>query len=240
MNEPASLVLFSGGLDSTTALHWALKRFGSVVALIVDYGQTHRVEVDLARTTAMAMGIPHQQVNLPLGGIVVSPLIGDQDEGIPDSLADSRDDRGMPHTYVPFRNGIFLSLAAAYAESRGIRHLVTGFNRIDTPDYPDTTTDFAARMESAINTGTSAFRSGDPFQIHLPLVAMTKREIVELGISLGVDYSHSVSCYRMGEVPCGHCPACEVRMDAFAALGMEDPLITRLKKEGLYELATGG
>lgn len=240
MKETNALVLFSGGLDSTTALHWALQRFDSVAALIVAYGQTHRVEVEYALSTARALGIVHQLANLPLQGIAVSPLVGEDEGGIPETLADSRTESGIPHTYVPFRNGIFLSLATAFAESRGIRHLVTGFNCIDTPDYPDTTTEFAARMESAINAGTSASRTGEPFRIHLPLVTLTKREIVELGITLGVDYSRTISCYRSGEIPCGRCPSCEIRMGAFSALGMEDPLIERLKKEGRYELATGG
>jgi len=239
MKSPAAVVLFSGGLDSTTALYWSRQRFGSAAALTFSYDQSHEVETAAARRIAERLDVAWQHLTLPLAGWVDSALVGDG-EGIPESLADARDSRGIPRTYVPFRNGIFLSLAAAWAESREIPHLVTGFNRIDTPDYPDTTKDFAARMEAALNAGTAASRRGWRFEIHLPLVELTKKEIIAMGMSLGADYSLSVSCYRKGEVPCGRCPSCEVRFRAFAELGMEDPLVTRLKKEGRYGLGIGG
>lgn len=239
MKNPGAVVLFSGGLDSTTALYWSLKRFGAVTALTFTYEQSHSVEVEAARRIAADLNVEWRHMNLPLGGWVESALVGDGRK-IPESLAASRDSRGIPHTYVPFRNGIFLSLAAAWAESREIPHLVTGFNRIDTPDYPDTTVAFAEQMEAAINAGTTAKRRGWAFHIHLPLVKLTKKDIVALGLSLGADYSRSISCYRQGEEPCGRCPSCEIRFRAFSQLGMEDPLVTRLKKEGRYGLGTGG
>lgn len=239
MKSAAAVVLFSGGLDSTTALYWALNRFGSAAALTFSYEQTHGVEVEAARRVAARLGVEWRLLNLPLGGWVKSALVGDGKE-IPESLADSRKTSKVPRTYVPFRNGIFLSLAAAWAESRQIFHLVTGFNRIDTPDYPDTTIEFASRMEAAINTGTAARKLGRRFQIHLPLVELSKKMIILLGRQLGADYSQSISCYRGGEAPCGRCASCEIRFQAFQQLGLEDPLVTRLIKEGRYELGTGG
>ncbi len=239
MNSAVAAVVFSGGLDSTTALYWALDRFGSVAALTFAYDQTHAVEIECARRTTARLGVEWRLFNLPLKGWVKSALVGEGGE-IPESLAESRKSFCVPRTYVPFRNGIFLSLAAAWAESRDIFHLVTGFNSIDTPDYPDTTMVFAARMEAAINAGTAAQKRGRRFQLHLPLARLTKKMIVLLGFSLGADYSTSVSCYRGGEIPCGHCASCDIRFAAFRELGMEDPLVTRLKKEGRYGLGTGG
>ncbi|MGE5339874.1 MAG: 7-cyano-7-deazaguanine synthase QueC [Candidatus Omnitrophota bacterium] len=230
-NKHSSVVLFSGGIDSTTALVWAKQTFGHAIALTVHYAQRHRIEVEMARTIARNLGIDYHLIDFPLKDIIYSALI-DRDQAIPESLAASKNEEGVPITYVPFRNGIFLSLAAAFAESRGIRHLVTGFNRIDTPDYPDTTVRFTQKMQAAINAGTSAAITGKKFHIHAPLIEMSKKEIIAWGLELGADYSYSVSCYRGSEMPCLKCPSCDIRNSAFHQLNMEDPLITRLKKEG--------
>lgn len=224
-----AIVLFSGGIDSTTALYWARKEFGETIALIIDYSQKHRIETRMARKIAVQNGIDYHLLRLPFKGFLRSALLDDK-PSIPASLALSRDDRGVPFTYVPFRNGIFLALAAAFGESRGFFDLVTGFNRIDTPDYPDTTGAFSRKMEAAINEGTSALMTGRRFRIHTPLIRLSKREIIRLGLGLGADYSHSVSCYRGNERPCQRCPACDIRHRAFAQLRMEDPLISRLQK----------
>jgi 7-cyano-7-deazaguanine synthase len=226
----SAVVLFSGGLDSTTALHWARRKFATVTTLVIAYGQTHVIEVTMAQRIARDAGVACDVWELPLNLLVGSALL-DDGQGIPTSLATSRDDAGVPHTYVPFRNGVFLSLAAAYGESRGIYDIVTGFNRIDTPDYPDTTSAFAKRMQAAINTGTATAKTGYRFRIHVPLVELTKQQIIRLGISLGADYRYSVSCYRGTERPCGHCPSCDIREQAFGGLGMTDPLIARLDEE---------
>lgn len=231
MKNENAVILFSGGLDSTTALYWAKQEFDNVIALMVNYSQKHTIETDMARKTLENLGVEGHLVSLPLKDIAYSALIDDEKE-IPDSLATSKNDEGVPFTYVPFRNGIFLSLAAAFAESRGIFNLVTGFNLIDTPDYPDTTQAFTDKMEAAINQGTSASITGRKFKIHTPLIGKSKKEIVEMGMILNTDYSYSVSCYRGGEAPCLACPSCDIRNNAFKQLNMEDPLITRLKKEG--------
>jgi len=229
--KEGAVVLFSGGIDSTTALHWALKRFKPVRALVFDYGQRHRVEVEMARRAAAGLGIECEVAALPLGGLLRSALLQDG-APIAASLEESRREPGPPSTYVPFRNGIFLALAAAYGESRSCRHLVAGFNAVDAPDYPDTTEAFARRMAAAINQGTSASRAGGRFRVHAPLLRLSKREIIALGLELGADYSFSVSCYRGDEAPCGRCPACDVRARAFAELGRTDPLLERLRREG--------
>jgi 7-cyano-7-deazaguanine synthase len=230
MKEEA-VILFSGGIDSTTALHWARRKFAGVRALIIDYAQKHSIEVLMARGIATSLGVPHDVLVMSLKNLLHSALL-DDDLAIPDSLALARKEPGMPSTYVPFRNGIFLSLAAAYAESHSCRHLITGFNSIDSPDYPDTTVSFSKKMAAAINQGTSAGKGGAKFKIHMPLIDLSKKEIVELGLSLGVDYSYSISCYRGREIPCGCCPSCDSRARAFGQLGLEDPLLARLKREG--------
>lgn len=231
MSKHDAVVLFSGGLDSTTALYWAREKFSRVYALTVSYSQKHSIEIDMARKSAARLSVELQLIDLPLKSIVYSALI-DESRAIPDSLAASKDNQGVPFTYVPFRNGIFLSLAAAFAESRGIFDIVTGFNLIDTPDYPDTTAEFTRRMEAAINQGTSASLTGRRFTIHTPLIDKSKQEIIQLGLGLKVDYADTVSCYRGNEAPCLRCPACDIRQRAFGQLNMEDPLITRLKQEG--------
>jgi 7-cyano-7-deazaguanine synthase len=231
MKKKDAVILFSGGLDSTTALYWARKNFSKVFALIFDYSQKHNIEVDMAKKIAKNLGVDYQVIDFPLKHIVYSALI-DGEKEIPESLTKAKDKDGVPFTYVPFRNGIFLSLAAAFAESRKISDIVTGFNLIDTPDYPDTTKEFTGKMEAAINQGTSASITGKQFKIHTPLIARGKKEIIELGIELQADYSYSISCYRGREMPCLRCPSCDIRSRAFAKLDMEDPLITRLKREG--------
>jgi 7-cyano-7-deazaguanine synthase len=229
--DKKAVVLFSGGIDSTTALYWAKKTFGNAVGMTVNYSQRHNIEVKAAHTIAGNLGIDIHEIIFPLKDIVYSALI-DKDKEIPQSLATSKNEEGVPFTYVPFRNGIFLSLAAAFAESRGIFHIVTGFNLIDTPDYPDTTSAFTRKMEDAINEGTSASITGKTFKIHTPLIDKSKKDIILMGLEMGADYSYSISCYRGEEIPCLKCPSCDIRNNAFIQLNMEDPLITRLKKEG--------
>lgn len=230
MNEKTAVVLFSGGLDSTTALYWARKNFSQVTALIFYYSQRHNIEVKMAEKIATRLGIEYRIEELPLQNLVKSALIN-READIPESLATSRDESGMPFTYVPFRNGILLAVTAAFAESKGIFNLVTGFNCIDTPDYPDTTETFTKKMEEAINQGTSASKKDFKFKIQTPLIKMTKREIIQFGYKLDADYSYSISCYRGDERPCLACPSCDIRSRAFEELGIEDPLIRRLREE---------
>jgi len=226
-----SLVLFSGGIDSTTVLYWALAKGRDVQALTFDYGQRHNVEVRLARRTARKAGVPQTVLKIDLRQVGGSALT---DKAIEltryKKLAEMKP--GPPATYVPFRNGILLALAAAWAEARGILEIVCGFNIIDSPDYPDTRRSFVRAMEKAVNAGTKAAFGGEKIKITAPFVQMKKSEIIRLGLSLGADYSHSVSCYAGGEIPCGACSSCLLRERAFAEAGVPDPLIQRLRKEG--------
>ena len=226
-----SLVLFSGGIDSTTVLYWALAKGRDVQALTFDYGQRHNVEVRLARRTAGKAGVPQTVLKIDLRQVGGSALT-DKAIELPryKKLAEMKP--GPPATYVPFRNGILLALAAAWAEARGILEIVCGFNIIDSPDYPDTRRSFVRAMEKAVNAGTKAAFGGEKIKITAPFVQMKKSEIIRLGLSLGADYSHSVSCYAGGEIPCGACSSCLLRERAFAEAGVPDPLIQRLRKEG--------
>ncbi|MFQ6108664.1 MAG: 7-cyano-7-deazaguanine synthase QueC [Candidatus Aminicenantales bacterium] len=226
-----SVVLFSGGLDSTTALYWALHLYEKVFALTFDYGQRHRIEVHMAKKHAQKLGVSHRILKVDLNQIGGSALT-DSHLPLPEYERTEEIKERPPSTYVPFRNGIFLSLAAAWAEVEGVKDIICGFNIIDSPDYPDTRKDFVKAMELAINTGTKASFSQEKFRILSPFVDMKKADIIRKGIELGADFSLSISCYRGEEIPCQKCSTCLLREKAFQEAGMADPLIERLKEEG--------
>jgi 7-cyano-7-deazaguanine synthase len=225
------IVLFSGGLDSTTALAWALARYDRVHALTFDYGQRHRVEVAMARKAARRLGVPYAVLKVDLRQIGGSALT-DPATPLPRSARRAKRPSGPPSTYVPFRNGIFLALAAAWAEARGVRDLVCGFHVADSPDYPDTTKGFVKAMERAVRAGTKAAFGGPRGRIVAPLIGLSKPAIIRMGLALGADYSYSISCYAGAERPCGTCSSCRFRAKAWKAVGSEDPLLARLRKEG--------
>jgi 7-cyano-7-deazaguanine synthase len=225
------VVLFSGGIDSTTALYWARKNYGRLDPLTFDYGQRHRVEVEMAARTAARLGLKTSVLTVDLAAVGGSALT-DPDIPVP-QLETLPAEGGLPaSTYVPFRNGVFLALAAAWAEARESGDIVCGFNVLDSPDYPDTRPEFVRAMEEALRLGTRAGVRGTPPRIVAPFIGMKKSAIIRLGLELGADYSTSVSCYREGEAPCGRCPACLLRERAFREAGLPDPLLVRLKKEG--------
>jgi 7-cyano-7-deazaguanine synthase len=225
------VVLFSGGLDSTTALAWALRRYARVQALTFDYGQRHRIEIDLARRAARRLGVPHAVLKVDLRQVGGSALT-DPGIALPRSARRPGTPAGPPATYVPFRNGIFLALAAAWAEARGMHDLVCGFHVADSPDYPDTTRAFVKAMEKAVRAGTKAAFGGPAPRIVAPLIGLDKAGIIRKGLRLGADYAHSVSCYAGAERPCGTCTSCRFRAEAWKAVGREDPLLARLRKRG--------
>ncbi len=225
------VVLFSGGLDSTTALAWARTKYDHVHALTFDYGQRHRLEIGLARRAARRLGVPHAVLKVDLRPIGGSALT-DSRIPLPRAARASRPRSGPPATYVPFRNGIFLALAAAWAEARGVEDLVCGFHVEDSPHYPDTTGAFVKAMEKAVRTGTKAVFGAPRPRIVVPLLGLSKTAIIRLGLGLGADYSLSVSCYAGTERPCGTCSSCRFRARAWKAVGREDPLLARLRKEG--------
>ena len=231
-----AVVIFSGGLDSTTALYWAREHFQEVSALTFFYGQRHALEVEMARKIAQRVRVKeHGFLEVDLAQIGGSALTDPAME-VPVDMEPTRE--AIPITYVPFRNGIFLSLAAAWAEVRGISHLVGGWNAVDFSGYPDCREEFLKAMERAVNLGTKAGAQGMPFTIHAPLIHLTKAKIIALGLSLGADYSWSLSCYKGGEVPCGRCDSCQLRARGWKELGIMDHLLERLMREGRYSLSS--
>lgn len=225
------LVLFSGGIDSTAALYWARERFDRVFALTFEYGQRHRVETRLSQHLTAALNIPQKILTLDLTQIGGSALT-DPDIPIPENEEPGRKKSGPPATYVPFRNGIFLSLAAAWAEVHGLRDIVCGFHVVDSPEYPDTRADFVEAMQRAVNLGTGAAFGGDKFVLHAPFVEVGKDDIIREGLKRGADFSYAISCYAGGEAPCGRCSSCRIRQRAWEKIGQQDHLITRLREEG--------
>jgi len=235
----SAVVILSGGLDSTTALYWAKRHFREIRAITFAYGQRHALEVEMAKITAKRAGVSeHLIYEIDLSKIGASALT-DSSLDIPEPKSvEEIKERGIPITYVPFRNGIFISIAAAYAESRGTTHLVGGWNAVDYSGYPDCRPEFLRAMEEALNLGTKLGAEGKSWKIHAPLINLTKGEIIKLGLELGADYSYSISCYRGGEVPCGKCDSCLLRAKGWEEVGEEDHLIARLKREGRVEEST--
>lgn len=225
-----AVVLFSGGLDSTAALYWTLKRCQKVYALTFDYGQRHRVEIALARKLCRKLKIPQAIIKFDFNQLGHSSLT-DREAKLP-ALNMAGKQARPPSTYVPFRNGIFLSLAAAWAESHQVYNLVCGFHILDSPSYPDTTARFVKAVEKVINAGTSAAFSQNKYRIRAPFINLTKAQIIKAGLALGADYSFSYSCYSGQDIPCFRCASCRIRAQAWKELGMKDPYITRLKKGG--------
>ena len=229
----SAVVIFSGGLDSTTALYWAKKNFDEVYAITFYYGQRHSIEIEMAKITAKNAGVKeHVLFEVDLSKFGASALT-DRSIDVPETYSvEEIKERGIPVTYVPFRNGVFISIAAAYAESRNTTNLVGGWNAVDYSGYPDCRPEFLSAMEGALNRGTKLGAEGKKWKIHAPLIKLTKGEIIKLGLSLGADYSYAVSCYRGTEVPCGRCDSCVLRAKGWMEAGEEDHLIKRLKREG--------
>ncbi len=221
-NPHAAVILLSGGQDSATCLAWAKKRFRQLYAVTIDYGQRHVVELDAAVTIAKRAGV--QQTVIPcdsfrvLGG---NALTGS--EAVEDGV---RAEDHLPNTFVPGRNLIFLTLAAAYAYQRGISEIVTGVCQTDYSGYPDCRAETMAALQQSLRTGMAA-----PFTIHTPLMHLTKAETVKMITDLGhldlLAWSHT--CYNGNVPPCGTCPACELRAKGFREAGVPDPLIERLR-----------
>ncbi|MFP4434163.1 MAG: 7-cyano-7-deazaguanine synthase QueC [Planctomycetota bacterium] len=221
-----AVVLLSGGLDSATALAIARSEGFICHALSFDYGQRHRWELDAARAVAQAQGVAdHRVVSLDLsaaGGFGHSALTDAID--VP---KDRPDHGGIPVTYVPARNTIFLSIALGLAEVIGAWDIVLGVNAVDYSGYPDCRPAFVEAFENLANLATAAaVEDNGRYHIHAPLVKLTKGQIVARGLELGVDYSLTHSCYDplAGGRPCGHCDSCRLRREGFRAAGSEDPL----------------
>lgn len=226
-----SIVIFSGGIDSTTALYWSLSRYEKVHAITFDYGQRHRIEIIMAEHIAKKLNVPQKIMKIDLKQIGGSALT-DIHLPLPQYESVEKIKEGLPLTYVPFRNGIFLALASAWADVESIKEIVCGFHVLDSPNYPDTREPFVKAMEEAVNQGTSFSPDQDRLQIIAPFVNMKKSEIIKEGLSLGADYSYSISCYSGAETPCQKCSSCVLRKKAWEDVGQKDHLILRLEKEG--------
>lgn len=220
-SRPA-VVLVSGGLDSATVLAQARNEGWACHALSFDYGQRHRAELEAAREIASALGaVEHRIVALDLAAIGGSALT-DADIDVPTAGG-----KGIPVTYVPARNTVFLAIALGLAEVTGAADIFIGVNAVDYSGYPDCRPAFIEAFEQLANVATKASVEGARFHIHAPLLDSSKAEIIRRGTELGVDYALTVSCYRADAAgrACGRCDACRLRREGFQAAGMPD--ITR-------------
>jgi len=216
-----AVVLLSGGLDSATILAMARKDHFQCIALSFDYGQRHRIELAAARRVADAGGaIEHRILTLPIGELGGSALT---DTAI--DVPDASESEGIPITYVPARNTIFLSMALGLAEITGSRDIYIGANAVDYSGYPDCRPEFIAAFERLANLATREGVEGDGFRIRAPLIDMSKAEIIRAGIELGVDYSLTVSCYNPSTegLACGICDSCRLRANGFQMADVPDP-----------------
>jgi 7-cyano-7-deazaguanine synthase len=218
-------VLLSGGLDSATCLAIARHEGFDAYAMSFRYGQRHAHELDAARRVVDAIGAAeHRIVDIDLAAFGGSALVGDGE--IPKGRSDEEIGTGIPTTYVPARNTIFLSYALAWAEVLGANDLFIGVNALDYSGYPDCRPEFVAAFEAVANAGTRTGTEGDGYRIRTPLIDLTKAQIIQRGRELGVDFGLTVTCYDAGDAgACGSCDACILRRDGFAAAGVPDPTV---------------
>ena len=217
-----AVVLYSGGLDSTTCMAIARDEGFEPYALSFSYGQRHSVELEKARQYAPQVGAKeHMVIDVDMRQMGGSALTADievpKDGASPDAI---------PVTYVPARNTIFLSFALGWAEVLGASDIYIGVNALDYSGYPDCRPEFVAAFEQMANLATKAGVEGHPYKIHAPLIDLTKAQIIEKGLALGVDYGLTHSCYDPTPegLSCGHCDSCLLRLKGFADAGTEDPV----------------
>lgn len=221
---PKAVVLLSGGLDSTTTLAIAQKGGFACFTLTMQYGQRHAQEIDAARRIAQHFGVV-QHITMPIdlrqfgGSALTSDLPVPKDRPL-DQIS-----HGIPVTYVPARNTIFLSFALAWAEVLGACDIFLGVNALDYSGYPDCRPEFIAAFEKLANLATKVGVEGKSFKIHTPLIHLGKADIIRRGLALGVDFAMTTSCYDPlpDDRPCGRCDACALRAKGFAEVGMSDP-----------------
>jgi 7-cyano-7-deazaguanine synthase len=215
-----AVVLLSGGLDSATVLAIAASEGWRCHALSVDYGQRHRAELDAAARVAKALGAAEHRIARVDLGVFGGSALTDASIAVPHAPSE-----GIPVTYVPARNTIFLALALAHAEVVEADAIFTGANAVDYSGYPDCRPEFLAAFERLANVATKRAVEGHPIAIEAPIVAMTKAEIVRRGVALGVDYALTVSCYEADArgAACGTCDACRFRREGFRAALVADP-----------------
>jgi 7-cyano-7-deazaguanine synthase len=218
--QKKAVILFSSGLDSTTCVALAKSQGFECFTMSFDYGQRHRVEIENAARVAKSLGVAdHKVVKLGLGEIGGSALT-DHSIEVPDFKGDDE----IPITYVPARNTIFLACALGWAEVLGAVDIFIGANDVDYSGYPDCRPEYFNAFEVVANLATKAGVEGNRFHIHTPLLRLTKSEIIQMGIKLGVDYSQTISCYRADVEGrgCGRCDSCALRKKGFREAGVED------------------
>jgi 7-cyano-7-deazaguanine synthase len=216
-----AVVLLSGGLDSVTALAIAKQQGYECYTLSFDYGQRHRAELNASDLLSKQQSaIEHKTINIDLRSIGGSALTDDID--VPESM-----EEGIPVTYVPARNTVFLSIALGWAEVLNAEAIFVGVNAVDYSGYPDCRPQFIDAFEQLANVATKASVEGQKLSVHAPLINMTKAEIVQKGTELGIDYSQTVSCYQADEQgrACGRCDSCKLRKQGFTDAGLADPTI---------------
>ena len=225
MSKPRAVLLLSGGMDSATAGAIASDQGFDLVAVSFRYGQRHAVELEAARKVARLLGVSrHLVLDIDLRAIGASALTGEL--AVPKDTPLEAIGEQIPSTYVPARNTIFLSFALGVAEVMGASDIFIGANALDYSGYPDCRPEYFRAFQSMANLATRAgVEEGRSVTIHTPLIQLTKREIIQRGLSLGLDYSITVSCYDPSPhgAACGRCDACQLRIKGFRELGMEDP-----------------
>ncbi len=222
-DRPPAVVLVSGGLDSATVLAIARDRGFDCYALTLDYGQRHRLELAAAQRVARAVGATgHRTLTLDLDQFGGSALT-DLQVPVPD-----RPTAGIPATYVPARNTVLLAIALSWAEVLGATDIFIGANAVDYSGYPDCRPEYIAAFEQLANIATRAGVEQGGMRIHAPLIRMTKAQIIQSGMTLGVDYALTLSCYQPGVdgAPCRLCDACRLRAKGFQEAGLRDPIST--------------
>lgn len=220
MSDKKAVILLSGGLDSATVVAMAQEQGYACYSMSFDYGQRHRSELQAARRVAQQMGVvEHKVIGLDLDGMGGSALT-DSSIDVPQAPT-----TGIPVTYVPARNTVFLSLALGWAEVLGAQDIFIGVNAVDYSGYPDCRPEFVEAFERLANLATKMGVEGQPIRIQAPLQMMSKAEIVEAGTRLGVDYGLTVSCYLADAdgLACGQCDSCRLRSAGFEAAGIADP-----------------
>ncbi len=228
-----AVCLVSGGLDSATALAIAIKNGFDVHAISFDYGQRHRFELDAARKVCEAQGVS-EFVTFKVDTRIFRGSALTNDIPVPHNRAEEEMSDGIPVTYVPARNTIFLSVGLGLAESVGANDIFIGVNAVDYSGYPDCRPEFISAFEQMANLATKAGVQGSKLTVHAPLIRMTKAEIIRTGLSLNVDYGLTHSCYDPDETgaSCGECDSCQLRLKGFRDAGAADPIRYRKANVG--------